>query len=152
MNSEDTRALIIYAAVKALRSTNGFHVPTARDEITRTIRRIHKSWPTRLTNRLKHRLNEIGVPYKDTMTTHEIYILNRKLKSLGINRIIHVEHINGGVKSISNKIISTDIDSPNHVASIIKDMSFIVARLLEEESHLCEKTTIESFEEWDNSQ
>ena len=151
MTAEYTRAITIYGALVAISKHEDIHEAALRDEITRTIRRIHKKWPTILTSRLKSKLSDIGAPYKDIMTTSEIYRLNKVLRrQFGVDRIIHVEHMNGGVASISNKLMASNPQSPEEVMEIIESMTFMAARLLVDEDHLCESTTIEQFNEWNN--
>ena len=152
LSPEYTRAIALFGTLKALQSFDSFNKAAARDEITRTIRRIHKKWDTPLTKRLQNKLSSIGVEFKPVMTTTEVYKLNRKLrKEYGVDRIIHVEHMNGGVKSISDKLMETDVQTVDQVLEIIESMTFMAARLLVVEDHLCESTSIEDFNNWDNS-
>lgn len=152
LSSEYTRAIALFGTLKALQDFEGFNQAAARDEITRTIRRIHKKWNSQLTQRLQNELSSIGVEFKPVMTTSEIYKLNRILRrDYGVDRIIHVEHMAGGVKAISDKLMQTDIQSVDQVLEIIESMTFMAARLLVVEDHLCESTTIEDFNNWNNS-
>ena len=98
---------------------------------------------------MKKKLKEIGCEYNEYMTTSEIYRLNYKLKNnFKINRIIHVEHMNGGVKAIADKLMNTKLNSVKEVLQIINDMTFMAARLLEVEDHLCEHTSKKEFKKW----
>jgi hypothetical protein len=152
LSPEYTRAIALFGTLKALQDFKGFNQAAARDEITRTIRRIHKNWNSQLTLRLQNKLSSIGVEFNPVMTTSEIYRLNRTLRrDYGVDRIIHVEHMAGGVKSISDKLMQTDIQSVDQVLEIIESMTFMAARLLVVEDHLCESTTIKDFNNWNNS-
>lgn len=149
MDAEFTRALSLYGSLIALREHSDINQAAARDEITRTIRRIHKKWKTQLTIRLQEELKRIGVEHKPVMSTTDLYRLNKKLREeFGVDRIIHIEHMNGGVAAISNRLMQTDVKSPEHVLQIIKEMTYMAARLLIVEDHLCEDTTIDEFNKW----
>ena len=119
LSSEYTRAITLFGTLKALQDFEGFNQAAARDEITRTIRRIHKKWNSQLTHRLQNELSSIGVEFKPVMTTSEIYKLNRILRrDYGVDRIIHVEHMAGGVKAISDKLMQTDIDNAKDTSAV----------------------------------
>jgi hypothetical protein len=145
----NTRAVSLYGSLTALQDVKDYHTVTARDSVSRAVRRIHKTYKVLLTKRLQQKLKEIGCDYNEYMTTSEIYRLNHKLKNnFKIDRIIHVEHMNGGVKSIADKLMSTNLSSVKDVLQVIDNMTFMAARLLEVEDHLCENTSIEEFKKW----
>jgi hypothetical protein len=145
----NTRAISLYGSLIALQDVENYHIVTARDSVSRAVRRIHKNYKVLLTKRLQEKLKEIGCEYNEYMTTSEIYRLNYKLKNnFKINRIIHVEHMNGGVKAIADKLMNTKLNSVKEVLQIINDMTFMAARLLEVEDHLCEHTSKKEFKKW----
>jgi len=148
----NTRVVSLYGSLIALQDVENYHIVTARDSVSRAIRRIHKTCKVPLTKRLQEKLKEIGCEYDEYMTTSEIYRLNYKLKNnFKIDRIIHVEHMNGGVKAIADKLMKTKLNSSKEVLQIINDMTFMAARLLEVEDHLCERTSIKEFKKWNCS-
>ena len=121
--------------------------PTTRRSIQGNIREINDKFYMANTAGLYKKVKDSGVNLDDSLTCAQWFKLHRHLKSFyNSNKVIHREHINGGVKSMCDHLILNYIEFKDQqdVLNYIVDNTHFVARL-NEETHINENTTLEQY-------
>jgi|TARA_B110000879_G_scaffold63341_1_gene89139 hypothetical protein len=116
-------AKVLYGAIKQL---EGKSTPNTLGLIGKIIRDIHHdAFP--IISKESERIAQMYEESFQNIPHHKTYVVAKKIKSYKFHR----EHIEGGVKSISQKLINgyKNFNCPEDVLKWLKDNYFVVLRL-----------------------
>jgi len=116
-------AKVLYGAIKQLK---GKSTPNTLGLIGKIIRDIHHDAFPIISKESERIARKAGYSFQDK-THHKTYLIAKKIKKYKFHR----EHIEGGVKSISQKLIGgfKNFNCPEDVLKWLKDNYFVVLRL-----------------------
>ena len=135
----------IWGAIKAY---EGELNSISRDMITGPIRKLNDKFVMEHTAKIKDVCSEAGIILDRKFTCYEWFNMHRDLKSFyESTKVIHREHINGGVKSIADYLITNynAFETPEDVLHYIVDNTHFVTRHVDEKE-LNEKTSLEKLQ------
>ena len=124
--------------------------PTTRRSIQGNIREINDKFYMEHTSGLADKVKNAGLPLDKNLTCSGWFNMHRDLKSFyQSKKVIHREHINGGVKSMCDYLILNyeSFENPQDVLDYVVDNTHFVARL-NEEAHINEHTTLEEIKQY----
>jgi len=121
--------------------------PVTRRSVQGNIREINDKFYMAHTSGLYNKVKGAGLDLECSLTCAQWFKMHRELKSFyKSKKVIHREHINGGVKSMCDYLILNykEFKSSNDVLNYIVDNTHFVARL-NEETYINEHTTLEEI-------
>lgn len=124
--------------------------PTTRRSIQGNIREINDKFYMEHTAGLADKVKNAGLSLDENLTCSGWFNMHRDLKSFyGSKKVIHREHINGGVKSMCDYLILNyeSFENPQDVLDYVVDNTHFIARL-NEETHINEHTTLEEIKQY----
>ena len=136
----------IFGAIQAYK---GKLNPITRRMVQGPILEINDEFVMEHTAKLARLTGDAGIELKGKLTCREWFNVHRELKQhFGASKVLHSEHIAGGVKSICDHLIKNykQFNSPEEVLAYIVDNTNFVARYIGEP--LNENTSIEELEQY----
>ena len=132
-------AKVLYGAIKQL---EGKSTPNTLGLIGKIIRDIHHdAFP--IISKESERIAQMYEESFQNIPHHKTYVVAKKIKSYKFHR----EHIEGGVKSISQKLINgyKNFNCPEDVLKWLKDNYFVVLRLDSEKDKINQNSNLEDI-------
>ena len=129
-------AKVLYGAIKQL---EGKSTPNTLGLIGKIIRDIHHdAFP--IISKESERIAQMYEESFQNIPHHKTYVVAKKIKSYKFHR----EHIEGGVKSISQKLINgyKNFNCPEDVLKWLKDNYFVVLRLDSEKEKINQQSKL----------
>lgn len=133
----------IFGAIKAYQ---GRLNPNTRRMIQGPIREINDMFVMEHTAKLGFLAGQCGIKLDRKLTCREWFNTHKDLKKfLGLHKVLHREHIAGGVKSMCDYLIlnHAEFSTANEVLAYIVDNTYFVARFIDED--LDENTSLEAL-------